>query len=440
MNYCLKNGRLIDPAAGKNGLYDLLIAEGQVLEVKPSGEKEGAEGGDFQVIDLSGLMIWPGMIDLHVHLREPGEEEKETIATGTKAAAGGGFTSVVAMPNTKPSADNAAVLNHVINKAKTEGFARVYPVGNITKGGEGLEPAELGEMALAGAVAFSDDGSSVMNAEVQRCAFTYGLLFNKVFLLHCEDKNLSVGGVMHEGAVSTRLGLKGIPSLAEEVMVARDLQLAEETGARIHICHLSTKGSVEMVRAAKKRGVKVTAEATPHHLVLTDEEVTGFDPVTKVNPPLRSSEDRAALIEGLLDGTIDLIATDHAPHTREEKHREYQLAPFGMTGLETALGIILTEFYHTGILSMDRLVELFSLHPARLLDIPGGTLAKGSPADLIVIDPDREWQVRAADFFSKSQNSPFIGRRLRGKNLATMVEGEWVFSIEPRITICKEMR
>ena len=422
MNYCLKNGRLIDPAAGRDRVLDILITGDKISRVGPSLEAQ-----DCEVIDASSYLIMPGLIDAHVHLREPGEEEKETIATGTRAAAKGGFTSVVAMPNTKPRADTGSVLTYVRAKAAEEGVVRVYPVGNITKGGEGRELAELGELVDNGAVAFSDDGCSVMNAELERNAFKYGQLFDKPFLLHCEDENLSGDGVMHEGVFSTRLGLPGYPALAEEVMVARELLLAEETGARIHITHLSSRRSLELVREAKKRGVKVTAEVTPHHLVLTDQDVTGYHTATKVNPPLRSKEDREALRRGLLDGTIDLIATDHAPHTREEKNREFSQASFGMTGLETALGLILTEFYHTGILSLHQIVDMLSLRPARLLKIPGGTLAEGSAADLILVDLDREWEVRVEDFYSKSVNSPFTGWKLKGKAVATMVAGEWVY-------------
>lgn len=422
MNYCLKNGRLIDPASGCDQVLDILISGGEINRVGPS-----LEAHDCEVIDASSYLILPGLIDAHVHLREPGEEEKETIATGTRAAAKGGFTSVVAMPNTKPRADNGSVLSYVRAKAAAEGVVRVYPVGNITKGGEGKELAELSELVDNGAVAFSDDGASVMNAELQRNAFKYGRLFDKPFLLHCEDTNLSGSGVMHEGVFSTRLGLPGYPALAEEVMVARDLLLAEETGARIHIAHVSSRRSVELIREAKKRGIKVTAEVTPHHLLLTDEEVTGYHTSTKVNPPLRSREDREALRRGLLDGTIDIIATDHAPHTREEKNREFTLAPFGATGLETALGLILTEFYHKGTLSLHQIVDMLSLRPAGLLKIPGGTLTPGSPADLILVDPEREWEVRAEDFISKGVNSPFIGWKLKGKVVATMVAGKWVY-------------
>lgn len=422
MNYCLKNGRVIDPAAGCDQVLDILITDGRISRVGPS-----LEAHDCEVIDASSCLVLPGLIDAHVHLREPGEEEKETIATGTRAAAKGGFTSVVAMPNTKPRADNGSMLTYVRAKADAEGVVRVYPVGNITKGGEGKELAELAELADNGAVAFSDDGASVMNAELVRNAFKYGRLFDKPFILHCEDTNLSAGGVMHEGVFSTRLGLPGYPAVAEEVMVARDLLLAEETGARIHIAHVSSKRSVELIREAKKKGIKVTAEVTPHHLLLTDEDVTGYHTSTKVNPPLRSREDREALRRGLLDGTIDIIATDHAPHTREEKNREFTLAPFGVTGLETALGLILTEFYHKGMLSLSQIVDLLSLRPARILNLPGGTLVPGSPADLILVDPDREWEVRAEEFFSKGINSPFIGWKLKGKVVATMVAGKWVY-------------
>lgn len=430
MNYCLKNGRLIDPAAGRDCSVDILVIDGKISRVGPSlagPSLTGQAAAGCEIIDASPYVVLPGLIDLHVHLREPGEEDKETIASGTRAAAKGGFTSVVAMPNTKPPADNGSVLAFVRAKAAEAKAARVYPVGNITKGGEGQELAEMGDLVANGAVAFSDDGRSVMNAELARNAFRYGQLFGKPFLLHCEDENLSAGGQMHEGFTSTRLGLKGYPSTAEEVMVAREILLAEETGARIHIQHLSSKRSVDLLREAKKRGVKVTAEVTPHHLILTDEVVADYYTTTKVNPPLRTEEDREALRAGLLDGTIDLIATDHAPHTREEKNQEFGRAPFGMIGLETALGLILTEFYHTGILSLAKIVDLLSLAPARLLGIPGGTLAEGSPADLILVALDREWEVKEEEFLSKSVNSPFIGWKLKGKAVATMIGGEWVY-------------
>jgi len=422
MTYLIKHGFLVDPVAGRYGEYDLIIKEGKVIAVGKDLAGEGQE-----VIDAHNLLVMPGLIDLHVHLREPGQEEKETIATGSRAAAKGGFTSITAMPNTIPSADSASVISFVKAKSKEEGVVRVYPVGNITKGGAGQELAELADLVEAGAVAFSDDGASILNAAVERYAFQYGKLFNKPFLLHCEDKNLTADGVMHEGTVSTKLGLKGIPALAEEVIIARDLLLAEETGARIHLCHLSTKRSLDLFKEAKARGVQVTAEVTPHHLTLTDQEVLGYNPATKVSPPLRPLHDVEALQEALIEGTIDLIATDHAPHTREEKHQEYSLAPFGMTGLETALGVVLTKFYHTGKLSLERIVQLMSVKPAQVLKIPGGTLKEGSPADLIMVDLNIEWEVREEDFISKGKNSPFIGKKLKGRNLATMVEGKWVY-------------
>lgn len=422
MNCLIKNGLLVDPVADRYGEYDLMIKEGKIV-----GVGKDLAGVGLEVIDARNLVIMPGLIDLHVHLREPGQEEKETIATGTRAAAKGGFTSITAMPNTIPSADSASVITFVKAKSKEEGVVRVYPVGNITKGGVGRELAELADLTEAGAVAFSDDGLSILNAEVERYAFMYGKLFNKPFLLHCEDKNLTADGVMHEGTVSTRLGLKGIPAVAEEVIIARDLLLAEETGARIHLCHISTKRSLDLFREAKARGVKVTAEVTPHHLTLTDQEVAGYNTATKVSPPLRPLQDVEALQEALIEGAIDLIATDHAPHTKEEKHQEYSLAPFGMTGLETALGVILTKFYHTGKISLERIVQLMSVNPAKVLNIPGGTLKEGSPADLILLDLNTEWEVKKDDFISKGKNSPFIGKKLKGKNLATMVAGEWVY-------------
>ena len=420
MDYCIKNGTLVDPAAGHVGRFDLLIREGKVVEVAP----ELVAPDDVTVIDAAGLHILPGLVDMHAHFREPGREDKETIATGSRAAAAGGFTAVAVMPNTQPPIDSPYHISYVKEQGEVAGLCRVLPIGCTTKGQQGEEIAELGEMAAAGAVAFSNDGVPLMNAEVMRCVMEYSRLFDKPILIHAEDRYLAGEGQMHLGHWSTVLGLKGIPTLAEEVIVARDLLLAEATGARIHFCHLSSAKSVELVRAAKARGVRVTAEVTPHHLVLTDAAVDEFDTNTKVNPPLVSEYHRQALLAGLLDGTIDAIATDHAPHTREEKHREYDLAPFGQIGLETALALVLAELYHQKRAPLARIVEWMSVNPARILGQSGGDLAVGSPADLALVDLERKWQLTMADIYSKSKNTPFLGREFTGRVVMTLFGGQ----------------
>jgi dihydroorotase len=356
-------------------------------------------------------------------LREPGREDEETIASGAKAALKGGFTAITAMANTNPVADTAVAIEYVINQAQMAGYAKVYPVGAVTKGLQGVELAEMGEMAAAGAVAFSDDGKTITNAAVFRTALEYSNLFGLPLLLHEEDPDLAGNGVMHEGYWSTVLGLPGIPSLAEDIMTARDLFLAEFTKARIHFCHVSTKGSVAMIGAAKNKGLSVTAEATPHHFTLIDEDLQGYDPNFRVSPPLRTGEDRDSIRKGLQDGVIDAIATDHAPHTLEEKHREFALAPTGLIGLETALSLAWTELVLGGWLTKEQLVERMSAAPARILNKPGGSLRPGAPADLIIFDPEQEWEVKPADFSSKSKNSPFIGRKLKGKAESVWVNG-----------------
>lgn len=418
MRFCIKGGKIVDPASGFNGIGDLLIEDGKIVAV----EKE-IDQVDGEIISARGKLVFPGLIDLHVHLREPGREDKETIASGTRAAAKGGFTAVACMANTTPVADNAVTIKYVLNQARAEGMVRVYPVGAITKGLKGEELAEMGEMAAAGAMAFSDDGKTLMNASVLRSAMEYAGLFQRPLLLHQEDVDLAGDGVMHEGYWSTVLGLPGIPDIAEAAIVARDLTIAEFTGARVHCCHVSTRKSVELIRAAKKRGVKVTAEATPHHLTLTDAMVETFDSAYRVSPPLRCEDDQAALREGLRDGTIDIIATDHAPHTQEEKHQEFSLAPTGMIGLETALAVIWTDLVTQGHLTELQMIEKLAATPARILNVPGGRLAPGDRADLTLFDPDAEWEVRADTFISKSKNSPFIGRKLRGKVESVWVEG-----------------
>ena len=425
MKQLIKGGRIIDPSQQIDKIADLLIEDGKVKSIGDSLVDEVTE-----VLDAGGLIVAPGFIDLHVHLREPGEEYKEAIASGAAAAVAGGFTSICAMPNTKPVNDNASVTRFIIDKAREAGLARVYPVGAITRESNGEELAEMAEMKEAGAVAVSDDGRPVMDAQVMRHAMEYARDHCLILVDHCQDLHLAAGGVMNEGRYSTLLGLKGMSRAAEDSHVARDIMLAELTGARVHIAHISTAGSVEMVRRAKRQGLAVTCEVTPHHLALTDSAVVGFDTNTKVSPPLRSEEDRAALIEGVRDGTIDAIATDHAPHHSDEKMFEYDRAPFGVVGLETALGVALTVLYHSGAVSLARIVEMLTIGPARAFSLPGGRLAIGSPADITVFDSNREWTVDPLVFKSKSRNTSFAGWRLRGSVAATFVAGREVFRAE----------
>lgn len=421
MDCCIKGGFLVDPVNNREGRYDILIKNGSIHAV----ERE-IDCGELPILAADGYHILHGLVDLHTHLREPGREDKETILTGSKAAVAGGFTTIAAMPNTQPAIDNAYGVTYIREKAAQANLCKVLPIGCLTKGQAGEEMAELGEMVAAGAVAFSNDGVPLTNAEVMRCAMEYSKLFDLPIAIHAEDKELAAGGQMHLGKWSTIIGLKGIPSAAEEVIVARDLILAENTGARIHLCHLSSARSVALVREAKSRGVRVTAEVTPHHLALTDEDVASFDTHTKVNPPLTSEKHRDALIEGLLDGTIDAIATDHAPHTREEKHQEYNHAPFGMIGLESALSIILTTLYHSGKMTLNQLVEWMSENPRRILKLPQG-VTPGAPADLVFVDLDTEYEFTKENIYSKSKNSPFIGKRFKGATALTMVDGEVKF-------------
>lgn len=418
-----KGGRVVDPSQGLDGVCDLLVAEGKI---KAIGENLSLGTGEGKVFPAQGLIITPGLIDLHVHLREPGEEEKETIATGTRAAAWGGFTAVVAMPNTKPPADNVAVINFVREKAEKEGIVRVYPVGCITKERRGKELAEMGSLAAAGAVAFSDDGRPVMDARLMRNAFLYARQFRRPLISHCEDLNLADRGVMHEGYWSTLLGLKGIPAAAEEVMVAREIILAQSLGAPVHLAHVSTAGAVALICAAKEKGIPVTAEVTPHHLFLTDEAVKTYSSNTKVNPPLRTAADVVVLQAALKDGTIDVIATDHAPHTPAEKDQEFDAAPFGIVGLETAVPLVVTKLIQTGTLTWSQAVERLSLKPAGILGLPGGTLKVGAAADITVIDPELELSVDPATFQSRGRNSPFQGWRLKGWPVAVFVDGKCV--------------
>lgn len=423
MNLLLKGGLVVDPDKNAIEKADVLIREGEIAAVQL-----GLEANDgIQVIQVEGCYVCPGFIDMHCHLREPGEEMKETVLTGARAAARGGFTAVVAMGNTKPPADTRAVIEFVKKRAE-DAPVHVYPVGCATKERRGVELAEIGDLVEGGAVALSDDGNSIMNSEVLRRVMEYSRIFDILIISHCEDTNLSAGGVMHEGHVSTLLGLRGIPRAAEEVQVARDLILAEMTGARIHIAHVSTAGSVRMIREAKKRGVRVTAEVTPHHLCLTDEAVTSYDTNTKVNPPLRTWDDIEALYEGLQDGTIDVIATDHAPHTIEEKDVEYDYAPFGISGLETAVPLVWDRLVEKGILTPQQLVQKMALNPAKILGLPERLIKIGNPAHLTVIDPRLKKRVCVDEFVSKGKNSPFDGWELTGWPVMTIVGGRVVMS------------
>lgn len=416
---------MIDPSRKVDRKLDVRIAGDRIAGI---GESLGS--GDAEVIDAEGLIVAPGLIDLHVHLREPGFEHKETIRTGAGAAVAGGFTTIVAMPNTDPPIDNPAAVGFVLAEGMRVGLARVLPSGAITVGQNGEQLAAIGEMAEAGAVTITDDGRPVMRANVMRLALEYAQTFDLPVSVHAEDLELSRGGVMNEGVIASRLGLTGIPNAAEDVMIARDLQLARLTGGRLHIQHVSTKLGVEMIREARARGVRVTAEATPHHFTLTDEAVATYRTDAKMNPPLRSEEDRDAVIAGVTDGTLDVIATDHAPHHYDEKEQAFDDAPFGIVGLETALGLALTELVHRGRMDLPTLIERMSWAPARAFGLPGGTLAEDSVADVTIFHPDAEWTVRPEAFRSLSRNTPFVGWKLRGKPMATIVGGRLVWSAE----------
>ena len=422
----IEGGRVIDPASGTDGVRTVVVREGRIAEVAERLERpRGA-----RVIDARGKWVTPGLVDLHVHLREPGHEYKETVATGARAAVAGGFTAVCAMPNTVPVNDNASVTELILARAAAAGLARVYPVGAISKGSKGEELAEYGELRGAGCVALSDDGKPVMSSALMRRALEYARAFGLPLTVHEEDLGLVGKGVMHEGPAATRLGLKGIPAASEEVMVSRDLALVELTGGRLHIAHLSTAGAVRAVREAKRRGLSVTAEVTPHHLTLTDEDLarSSYDPSFKMNPPLRSAEDVRAVREGLADGTIDCIATDHAPHSAVEKDLEFDAAANGIVGLETAFPVCLA-LVREGLLGERRLIEALTAAPARAFGLPGGSLASGAPADLALLDPGLEWRCDPARFHSKSRNSPWKGRALVGRCTHAFVGGRLVHEL-----------
>ncbi len=437
----LTGGRLIDPAQGIDGAFDLLLTDGVVAAVGAPGSlreqaeaASGARAGEaLERIELGGKVVCPGLIDIHVHLREPGQETKETVASGVAAAVAGGFTRVACMANTLPPNDSGWVTSVIVRAAEVAALARVHPIGAISKGLEGKDLAPMGAMVAAGAVAVSDDGRPVSNAELMRRALEYAQHFGIPVIQHAQDMDLSGDGVMHEGEWSARCGMPGIPGLAEDVMVARDLLLVEETGGRYHLAHMSTARTTQLMREAKRRGLPVTCEATPHHLLLTDKAVVeaGFDAQFKMNPPLRAGKDREALLAALVDGTVDAIASDHAPHTSDEKCFEFELAPFGILGLETTLAVCLEHLVRPGHLALGRLVELLTVGPARVLGLPGGTLAAGSPADVTVIDLDRRWAIEPKSFRSKSRNTPFGGWPVTGGAVLTIVGGRVVFRLAP---------
>ncbi|MCU1268528.1 MAG: pyrC [Acidobacteria bacterium] len=424
MKLLIINGYVIDPSQGVNTGRNLLIEDGRLAGLFDVSEPAPA---DAEVLDATGLIVAPGFIDLHVHLREPGQEYKETIASGAAAAVAGGWTSVCAMPNTDPINDSPAVTRFIIEQGQRANLANVFPIGSITKGGEGRELAEMGEMKRAGIVAVSDDGRPVPSAGMMRRAMEYASGFDLPVVDHCEDRSLAAGGVMHEGRWSLVLGLKGMPATAEEVDAIRDCALAKLTGARVHLAHVSTRGALDAVRRAKEMGLQVTCEAAPHHWTLSDEAVKTYDTNNKMSPPLRSQDHIEALLEGLSDGTIDAIATDHAPHHADEKALEFDQAPFGITGLETAIGLAF-ELVHQGVITLERLVELCSTKPAKIFGLTErGTLAKGAWADVTLLDPQFQWTFDVSASKSKSRNSPFTGRSMTGAAVATIVGGRIVY-------------
>lgn len=425
--YVLKGGRVVDPRAGRDGHFDIRIENGLIAAIGKDLPLDGA-----RVIDVpAGFVITPGLIDMHVHLREPGQEHKETIATGTWSAVVGGFTGVACMPNTDPVNDSASVTQFILKRAAEAGFARVYPIGAVSLGSMGDQMTEMGDLRAAGCVAFTDDGKPVATALLMRRALEYAGMFDVPIIEHCEDPSLKGDGVAHEGAVAAMLGLRGIPGVAESIMAERDISLAEITGGRIHVAHMSARQTMRAVRDGKSRGVRVTCEVAPHHFTLTDEALkdgAGYNTNLKMNPPLREEADRLAMIEGLRDGSVDIISTDHAPHHADEKALEFDRAPFGIVGLETCVPLCLDRLVHAGVISLSRFVELLSSNPASLLKIPGGTIAVGAPADLTVLAPDAPVTIHTASLVSKSKNSPFDGWQLRGATAATIVGGRVLYT------------
>ena len=425
MPIVIRNGRVIDPASETDRIADVLISDGRIVGVAPDLAAPAGE-----VFDATGLVVAPGFIDMHVHLREPGFEHAETIESGARAAAAGGFTSVCAMPNTKPINDSATVTSYIVERARRLAAVNVFPIGAITKGSAGEELATIGAMKAAGAVAISDDGLPVMNARVMRRAMEFARSYDLPIIQHCEDLNLSAGGDMHEGARSVRWGLRGIPAASEDVMVARDLVLAQLTGARYHVAHISTRNAVAMVDYARRHGLPVTCEATPHHFSLADEDMAAYDSDYKMKPPLRSVRDRAALLEGIAAGAVTAIATDHAPHPGSEKMQEFERCPFGIIGLETALGLALDGLVHSGKITLARMVELFTTGPESIMRLGRGKLAPGAPADVTIFSTEMSWTYDVNQSFSRSRNSPFHGRTFRGGPVATIVNGAFVWRRE----------
>jgi len=417
----VRGGRVIDPAQEMDQCADVVLADGKVAAIGPRAGASAAPGDE--VIDAAGMIVAPGLIDMHVHLREPGGEEKETIASGTAAAAAGGFTAVACMPNTSPALDSDAEIEFVLRQAARAASTRVYPIGALTKNREGQQLAEIGMMAHAGAVAFSDDGDGIADAGVCLRAMQYVAMFDRLFIQHCEERSLAGRGCMNAGPTATRLGLPGLPAIAEEAMIERDVRLARQTGVRYHVAHVSTAGAVELVRRAKAAGGRVTAEVCPHHLLLTEEACVGYDPNTKMNPPLRTQADVDACVAGVRDGTIDCLVTDHAPHSHSEKELGFQEAPFGIIGLETALPLLIKALIEPNVIDWPALIAALSTRPAALLRVEGGSLRVGAPADVTVIDPQAEWTIDAERMLSRSRNTPFDGWRVRGRAAATIVGG-----------------
>lgn len=426
---CLRGGRLIDPARNLDSCGDLWIQGDTILAGPP------ANAAEAEIMACEGLVIAPGLIDMHVHLREPGQSRKETIASGTRAAAAGGFTAVVAMPNTSPPADAVNTITWIRQRAAEVGVVRVYPTGCISQGMKGEVLAPIGSMKKAGIVAITDDGACIQSNDLMRRAMEYALMFGLPILDHCQDYSMTQGAVMNEGHWSVILGLKGWPAMAEEIIIARNALLSELTGATVHCQHVTTAGGVRILREAKTRGVKISGEVCPHHLALTDEALQGYDTRFKMNPPLRTRRDVEALKEGLADGTLEYLASDHAPHCDFEKEVEFDDAPFGITGLETELGLFLTHLLHGGVLTLPQILERLTTNPARLLGLPGGTLAPGSPADITLIDPDLEWVFDRESSVSLSRNTPFHGVQLRGRAVRTMVAGRTVWSLEEGFSV-----
>ena len=435
----LKNVHVVDPVAGRNGRFDILIENGRIARVG-----RDLPAGNARVVELpESCVVTPGLIDIHVHLREPGQEHKETIATGTASAVAGGFTAVACMPNTDPVNDHASVTEFIMKRAAEAGRARVYPIGAVSIGSKGEQLTEIGDLRAAGCVAISDDGRPVATALLMRRALEYATMFGMPVIDHCEDPSLKSDGVAHEGAVATMLGLKGLAGAAESIVVERDISVAEMVGGHVHVAHMSARQSLRAVQTGKDRGIKVTSEVTPHHFVLTDEALRsngGYDTNTKMNPPLREEADRVAMIEGLRDGSIDVIATDHAPHHADEKALEFDRAPFGIVGLETAVPLCLDRLVHAGVVSMPRFVELLSANPARVLGLPGGTIAEGAPADLTVLSPDTEVTIHARSLVSKSKNTPFDGWTLKGSVAATIVGGVVVYTNSGLMPVATALR